>query len=98
LKPETAVCIVLASHGYPDRYETGKAISGVETAAKESMIFHAGTKNENGQFLTSGGRVLGVTTLGNNLRTAIGTAYDAVRKVSFEGVYYRNDIGKKGLT
>ncbi|MHB1050108.1 MAG: phosphoribosylamine--glycine ligase [Bacteroidota bacterium] len=97
LKQESAVCIVLASKGYPDRYDTGKVISGLENSGRECIIFHAGTKKENGQFLTSGGRVLGVTALGNGLQSTINKAYDAVKKISYDGVYYRSDIGKKGL-
>lgn len=97
LKPETAVCVVLASKGYPDRYDTGKIISGLEKAGNDGIIFHAGTKKENGQFLTSGGRVLGVTALGNDLRTAIHRGYDTVKNISFDGQYYRTDIGAKGL-
>lgn len=97
LKKETAVCIVLASKGYPDRYDTGKVITGLEISGGECIVFHAGTKKENGQFLTSGGRVLGVTALGSGLQSTIDTAYDAVRKISYDGIYYRNDIGKKGL-
>ncbi len=97
LRPESAVCIVLASQGYPDRYDTGKVISGLENSGRECIIFHAGTKKENGQFLTSGGRVLGVTALGNDLKSTINKAYDAVKKIDYNGIYYRNDIGKKGL-
>lgn len=97
LKKESAVCIVLASKGYPDRYDTGKFISGLEKSGRECIIFHAGTKKENGQFLTSGGRVLGVTALGNGLQSTIKKAYDAVKEISYDGVYFRSDIGKKGL-
>lgn len=97
LRPESAVCVVLASKGYPDRYETGKVISGLESSGKDCIVFHAGTTKENGRFLTSGGRVLGVTALGGGLQTTIDKAYSAVRKISYDGIYYRNDIGKKGL-
>jgi phosphoribosylamine--glycine ligase len=97
LKPESAVCVVMASKGYPDTYETGKTLSGLENSDSDRIIFHAGTKKENGQFLTSGGRVLGVTALGGSLHSAINAAYDAVKKISFDGVYYRTDIGTKGL-
>jgi phosphoribosylamine--glycine ligase len=97
LKKESAVCVVMASHGYPDAYATGKEISGLNDAAGEAVIFHAGTKKENGKFFTSGGRVLGVTALGNGLQETIDRSYDTVKKISFDGAYYRTDIGKKGL-
>jgi phosphoribosylamine--glycine ligase len=98
LKPSTAVCIVIASKGYPDAYAAGKSIRGLEQAAADAMVFHAGTKKENGHFVTAGGRVLGVTALGDGLPEAIGRAYAAVKPVEFEGAYYRTDIGKKGLS
>ena len=97
LKQESAVCIVLASKGYPDRYDTGKLISGLDNSDRECIISHAGTKKENGQYLTSGGRVLGVTALGNGLQSTINKAYNSVKKISYDGIYYRSDIGKKGL-
>lgn len=97
LKSATAVCVVLASQGYPDAYQTGKVIAGLETADADTFIFHAGTKKENDLFVTSGGRVLGVTCVGNGLQQTIEKTYQAVRKISFDNVYYRTDIGKKGL-
>jgi len=90
----TAVTIVMASAGYPGSYDKGKVISGIE-AASEALVFHAGTKlNENGKITTNGGRVLAVTGKGPNLREAIETAYKNVKKISWEGVQYRNDIGQ----
>jgi len=90
-----AVCVILASGGYPGSYEKGKAISGLESAGElaDVVIFHAGTKAQAGQILTNGGRVLGVTALGTNLTEARALAYSAADRISFEGVQRRNDIG-----
>ncbi len=97
----SAVCVVMASRGYPDAYETGKQIIGLDSIRPESgvVIFHAGTKKENGKVVSSGGRVLGVTAIGygDDLEGTIGTAYSAVKTISFDGAYYRSDIGRKGL-
>jgi phosphoribosylamine---glycine ligase len=97
----SAVCVVMASRGYPDSYETGKPITGLDSIRPESgvVIFHAGTKKENGKVVSSGGRVLGVTAIGygDDLEGTIGTAYSAVKTISFDGAYYRSDIGRKGL-
>ncbi|MEM8673411.1 MAG: phosphoribosylamine--glycine ligase [Cyanobacteria bacterium P01_G01_bin.67] len=93
-KPGTAVCVVAASGGYPDAYEKGKPISGLTAATKPgALVFHAGTKLEQDLIITDGGRVLGVTALGDNFEQAIAIAYDAVDLVKFEGIYYRRDIG-----
>ncbi len=97
LKDSSAVCIVLASHGYPDEYQTGNMITGLEETADNAVVFHAGTRNENGKTVTSGGRVLGVTAVGYGLKDTIERAYDAVKKISYKDIYYRTDIGKKGL-
>lgn len=91
------VCVVLASDGYPVAYEKGKVISGLERFDKEDgyYCFHAGTKlNENGEFVTNGGRVLGITAKGSDLKEARANAYAATEWVSFENKYMRNDIGK----
>jgi len=98
----TVVCVVMASEGYPDEYETGKEIIGLDSINEREdgvIIFHAGTKKEGNKILTAGGRVLGVTALGfaNDLAGTIASAYTAVSKISFDGAYYRSDIGKKGL-
>lgn len=88
-----AVTVVMASGGYPGKYETRKPISGLETAASEGVqIFHAGTRRENGAVVTSGGRVLAVTALGETVADARSRAYDAVSKIDFEGCQYRRDI------
>ncbi len=95
-----AVCVAMASGGYPGKYEKGKVISGLNLAArlKDVMVFHAGTaKNEDDKIITNGGRVLGVTAVGDNIPKAIEKAYHAVAKISWEGVHYRTDIGKKAL-
>ncbi|HLF15201.1 MAG TPA: phosphoribosylamine--glycine ligase [Bacteroidota bacterium] len=97
----TAVCVVIASRGYPDDYETGKPIMGLERVTKEHdvVVFHAGTKSAKDGIVTSGGRVLGVTASseGADLEGAIDKAYRAVGEITFDGAYYRSDIGKKGL-
>ena len=97
LKDSSAVCVVLASHGYPDEYETGDMIAGLEKTADNAVVFHAGTRSENGKTVTSGGRVLGVTAVGDGLKDTIERAYAAVKNISYKGIYYRTDIGKKGL-
>ncbi len=92
----SSACVVLASAGYPKKAQTGKKIKGLENAAKiENVeIFHAGTaKDENGSFINSGGRVLGVTATGENLDQALKTAYKAVKEISWNGMQYRRDIG-----
>jgi len=95
--PNPAACVVLASHGYPGEYPTGRKITGIE-AVHNARVFHAGTKRTaEGDLVTSGGRVLGVTALGTDLRTALGNAYAAVNEISFEGMHYRKDIGFRGL-
>ncbi len=94
-----AACIVLASGGYPGKYEKGKEITGISEAEKIPgvKVFHAGTALKGGKLITSGGRVLGVTALGTNLAGALDLAYQAVKLISFEGMQYRTDIGAKSL-
>jgi phosphoribosylamine--glycine ligase len=96
---KAAVCIVMASGGYPDEYEKGKVITGLEEADKidDVIVFHAGTAEKNGQIVTSGGRVLGVTGLGNSIADAKAKAYEAVEKIKFEKAYYRKDIADKAI-
>lgn len=89
-------CVVLASGGYPESYEKGKEISGLENV-KDALVFHAGTKRENGKVLTNGGRVLNVVAKGNTLKEAIGNAYSEISKIHFDKAYFRRDIGAKGL-
>ncbi|MBV8898974.1 MAG: phosphoribosylamine--glycine ligase [Verrucomicrobia bacterium] len=92
---QSAVCVVLASGGYPDRYDTRKPIAGLAEAEQleDVVIFHAGTQQEDNRVLTAGGRVLGVTALGANLSSARRRAYDAVERIRFDGRYFRRDIG-----
>lgn len=92
-----AVCVVVASQGYPGSYEKGKEICGMDYKDKNSVCFQAGTKTENGKILTSGGRVLGVTGMGKSLPKAIQNAYHAVAQKYFDGMQFRKDIGTKGL-
>ncbi|RMF94101.1 MAG: phosphoribosylamine--glycine ligase [Candidatus Schekmanbacteria bacterium] len=95
-----AVCVVLASGGYPQSYEKGKIITGLEKLEnrKDVKVFHAGTKYDGKNYVTSGGRVLGVTALGNSIPEAIDNAYSAVSLISFEKMHFRKDIGKKALS
>jgi phosphoribosylamine--glycine ligase len=88
-----AVTIVMASGGYPEKYDVGKPISGLDRAASEDVqIFHAGTRRQNGEVVTSGGRVLAVTALGETIATARDRAYEVVSQINFEGCHYRRDI------
>lgn len=92
-----AVCVVLAAQGYPGAYPKGDLISGLEEAAKDAMVFHAGTALRNGKIVTAGGRVLGITARGRDLNEAIDRAYRTVNKISFEGMHFRRDIAQKAL-
>ncbi len=93
------VCVVCTAGGYPGGYDKGKEISGLDEAAKlrDVVVFHAGTKKSGAKYLTNGGRVLGITGLGNNIKEAIDKTYQAVGKVSFEGMHFRRDIGELGV-
>lgn len=93
-----AVCVVIASGGYPDKYKKGVPLRGIAEAERVSsvVIFHAGTNFEN-ELKTSGGRVLGISAIGDTLRDALDRAYEAARLIQFEGMQYRNDIGAKAL-
>jgi len=97
--PRAAVCVVLASEGYPGSYEKGKVIEGLDRVAgmDDVMVFHAGTARSGNDYVTAGGRVLGVTALGDTIKDAIDLAYEAVEKISWEGMHYRKDIGQKAL-
>jgi phosphoribosylamine---glycine ligase len=94
-----SVCVVMAAGGYPGSYKKGMPISGLSTARrmKDVVVFHAGTSKKDGKIVSSGGRVLGVTALGDTIEKAISKAYSAVSKISWKNVYYRKDIGKKAL-
>jgi len=95
--PKFAVCVVLASNGYPESYPKNEEIFGFELVSGESHVFHAGTIKSDKKILSNGGRVLGVTALGDTLESAIKNAYDAVDKISWSSKFCRTDIGKKGL-
>jgi len=97
--PRPAVCVVMASGGYPGDYEKGKIITGVKEAERldDVAVFHAGTKRENGDAVTNGGRVLGVTALGVDVAAARARAYEAVGCIQFEGAYCRRDIADKAI-
>ena len=94
---EPAVCVVIAAGGYPEEYENGKIISGLKNVPESVLVFHAGTKKEKENILTNGGRVLGVTALGIDIKEAINKAYQGAEQISFEGAQYRKDIGARAL-
>lgn len=95
----SAVCVVLASEGYPELPKRGEKISGLERVGTEDVfVFHAGTAKNNGSISVNGGRVLGVTALGDNLKNAIFNAYKAVDKIEWPGKIYRKDIGQRGIS
>jgi len=98
-KPDASVCVVMASGGYPGPYEKAFPISGLREAATSPgvIVFHAGTSRRNDQVVTAGGRVLGITALGRDVREAIDRAYVAVKKIHWEGAHYRTDIGRRAI-
>ena len=91
------VDVVLASGGYPGNYEKNKVITGLDKLSNDALVFHAGTKMENGKIFTSGGRVLNIIGIGADLKAAIDKAYAEIKSVSFDNMFYRKDIGKKGI-
>ncbi|HEX9872414.1 MAG TPA: phosphoribosylamine--glycine ligase [Candidatus Tectomicrobia bacterium] len=96
---DAAACVVMVSRGYPDAYERGKPIAGVTSAPEVSgvVVFHAGTARRDGQLVTSGGRVLGVTARAPDLHQALDRAYQTVHRIAWDGVHYRTDIGRKAM-
>jgi phosphoribosylamine--glycine ligase len=95
---QATLTVFLTSSGYPGTYETGKPIDGLDDVDADIMVFHSGTKrDERGQLLTAGGRVLAVTAIADTLEEARAKAYDNARRVRFEGVYYRSDIGANAM-
>lgn len=98
-KNEAAACVIMASGGYPKKYATGFEIKGLNDNGQVDggFVYHAGTKLEDDKIVTAGGRVLGVTCTGDNLKTALEKSYSIVEKINFENVHYRKDIGKKAL-
>ncbi len=97
---EPSVCVVMAAGGYPDKYEKGKEIKGLDEAKRieNLVVFHAGTSKINDKVVTNGGRVLGVTSLGANIEDAINMAYKGVSLIKWDGAYYRRDIGRKAVS
>ena len=97
--PRPAVCVVMASGGYPGSYEKGKEITGLDAAGRmdDVVVFHAGTRSEDGKVVTDGGRVLGVTALGEDISAARDRAYEAVRHIKFHRAHWRTDIGVKAI-
>jgi phosphoribosylamine--glycine ligase len=88
----------MASQGYPDKYETGKEITGLDNITDDCIVFHAGTKSDNGTIFSAGGRVLNVTgSSSKDLKSAIDIAYRNAEIINFENKFYRKDIGQKGL-
>jgi len=98
-RPESSVCVVLASGGYPGAYETGVPIAGVDEAGRLPgvTVFHAGTAIKDGALVTAGGRVLGVQAFGADIRAAVAQAYAAVERISFRGMHFRKDIGRRAI-
>jgi phosphoribosylamine---glycine ligase len=94
---QAAVCVILASGGYPGSYQKGMAIQGLDKPAADTVIFHSGTVLSGEEWLTAGGRVLGVTAWGESIQEAQTRAYERVKQISFDNVHYRTDIAKKAL-
>jgi phosphoribosylamine--glycine ligase len=97
--PGASACVIASSSGYPGSYKTGLPISGLSNAAQTAgvEIFHSGTSREGDHLVTSGGRVLGATAIGDTLEQALARAYEALAQIHFEGIYYRRDIGHRAL-
>lgn len=100
LDNRAATCVVMASGGYPEAYDTGFPISGIDRAEApgDVMVFHAGTGRKDGQLVTNGGRILGVTAMGDTIKSSIDRVYEAVGKIDFDKAYFRRDIGHRVLT
>lgn len=98
-RPEASVCVVIASRGYPGKYDKGKVITGLDKlkGINDLFVFHAGTAYNNGNIVTAGGRVLGITALGRDIVEARDRVYDAIREIHFEGMHFRRDIALKAL-
>ncbi|QJA09660.1 phosphoribosylamine--glycine ligase [Romboutsia sp. CE17] len=92
-KDEESVCVMLTSGGYPDSYEKGKIITGLENLDKDIVVFHSGTKMIGGNLVTNGGRVIGITAKAASVKDAAAKVYENIKKISFEGMHYRTDIG-----
>ncbi|GAA3657794.1 phosphoribosylamine--glycine ligase [Asaccharospora irregularis] len=92
-KSEQAVCVMLTSGGYPNSYEKGKVITGLENLDKDIVVFHSGTKLVDEKLVTNGGRVIGITAKANTVKDAANKVYENIKKIDFEGMHYRTDIG-----
>lgn len=92
-KNEEAVCVMLTSGGYPNSYEKGKIITGIQNLDKDIVVFHSGTKMVDGNLVTNGGRVIGITAKAETVKDAAAKVYENIKKISFEGMHYRTDIG-----
>ena len=97
-KKSHAITVVMSSKGYPGSYEKGKLISGLDSLPPELIVFHAGTREDNGRFYTNGGRVLNVTSMADSLQRAYDNVYESIKSISFEGAYYRDDIAYRALS
>ena len=93
---QTAVTVVIASKGYPGKYRKGMKITGLDTV-KDSLVFHAGTRRQDHDIVTNGGRVLNAVGFGKDLSSAIDDVYDIVKAIDFSGKFYRKDIGLRGM-
>ncbi len=96
-RPGASACVVAASEGYPGSYTAGKKITGLDAADEVAQVFHAGTMLMNGEYLTTGGRVLGVSAAAETLEQALSLAYEGMTRIHFDGMYYRRDIGYRAL-
>lgn len=96
-KEEVAVCVIMSSGGYPGPYRKGDEITGLDQVGDQALVFHAGTTKKDGKVVTNGGRVLGVTAIGQSVEEARNRAYQAVERIHFEGAHYRKDIAQKAL-
>ena len=92
IDPKTAVTVMLVSGGYPEAYEKGKEITGFKSI-ENSIIFHAGADHKDGKVLTSGGRVMAVTSFGEDIKSALNTSYESIKHIKFENMNFRKDIG-----
>jgi phosphoribosylamine--glycine ligase len=97
--PRPALCVVASSRGYPGKYTTGVPISGIDQAdaLRDVKVFHSGTARRDGRLVTDGGRVLGVTAIGDTIAAAYKRAYDALKLIQFDGMHYRTDIGHQAI-
>ena len=91
---DSAICVMLTSGGYPESYEKGKLITGLDNLDKDIVVFHSGTKLLDNKLVTNGGRVIGITAKGKTVKEAGKKVYENIKKINFEGMHYRTDIWK----